>query len=77
MDRVKILLPERGIQRIKNSKILVLGAGGVGSHICEALVRNGFKKITIVDNDILEQTNLNRHSYAFSTDIGEYKGSSD
>jgi tRNA A37 threonylcarbamoyladenosine dehydratase len=73
MNRVEILIGKKNLEIIKNSKILVLGAGGVGSHICESLVRNGFKNIVIVDNDYLEETNINRHSYCFKNNIGQPK----
>lgn len=58
------------LDKIQNKKILLLGAGGVGSYAFEALVRMGIKNIIVVDNDTYDETNLNRQLYATLDTIG-------
>ncbi|MEI6438349.1 MAG: sulfur carrier protein ThiS adenylyltransferase ThiF [Candidatus Omnitrophota bacterium] len=57
---------------IQRRKIGIAGAGGLGSNICAALVRTGFKHIEILDKDIVEASNLNRQDYILA-DIGKPK----
>ena len=47
-------------KKIQNTKILILGVGGVGGFCLDCLYKTGVKKITIVDNDIFDITNQNR-----------------
>ena len=56
---------------IKNTHVLLAGAG-LGSNIAECLLRLGFEKLTIVDADTVDLTNLNRQNYVFH-DIGNLK----
>lgn len=56
---------------IKNTRVLLAGAG-LGSNIAECLLRLGFEKLTIVDADTVDLTNLNRQNYVFH-DIGTFK----
>lgn len=65
-----ILVVKDKIELIKNSKILIIGIGGVGSYTLETLVRTGFQNITIVDNDIIDISNLNRQLMSLNTNIG-------
>ena len=58
---------------IKNLTVLVLGLGGVGSYAVESIVRSGIKKIILVDNDIIDKTNLNRQLISLNSNIGKYK----
>lgn len=71
-ERLKILVGPN-IEKIKNLSVLVLGVGGVGSFTVESLVRSGIKKIIIVDNDIVDITNINRQLIALHSTIGEHK----
>ena len=48
------------MEKLKNSDILLFGVGGVGSFVAEALVRSGVGNLTIVDNDDVCVTNINR-----------------
>ncbi len=56
-----------------NSNILLIGVGGVGGACLEALVRMGLKNITIIDNDVFQETNLNRQILSTKNNIGESK----
>lgn len=55
---------------LRQKKILLLGVGGVGGYVLEALVRSGIEHITIADFDIIEETNLNRQVIATTKNIG-------
>lgn len=52
---------------------MVLGVGGVGSHVVNMLVRSGIKRIKIVDFDRVSLSSLNRHSCAVRKDVGTSK----
>ena len=45
---------------LKNKSVILFGLGGVGSYTAEALARAGIGKITVVDNDVVSVTNINR-----------------
>jgi len=64
------LLVENKINLIKDKTVLVLGLGGVGGYVVEALVRSGIGRIIIVDNDKVDITNLNRQIIANHSTIG-------
>ena len=51
---------EDGLQRIKDSKVLVVGAGGIGSEIIKNLSFCGFQHIDLIDLDTIDVSNLNR-----------------
>jgi adenylyltransferase/sulfurtransferase len=51
---------ETGAEKIKRAKILLAGAGGIGSALLYQLIRVGFSDITIVDHDVIEASNCNR-----------------
>ncbi|HEL1268716.1 TPA: ThiF family adenylyltransferase, partial [Streptococcus equi subsp. zooepidemicus] len=59
-------------KRLKNSKVLLLGCGGTGSVAGVNLARIGFGKITVVDFDKIEMSNLNRQMFKYK-DIGNKK----
>ena len=63
-DRIINLIGEDNFNKIQNTKILLVGVGGVGSFAYEALIRSGFLNITIIDKDKIEITNLNRQLVA-------------
>ncbi len=60
------------LSQIQQYKIGIAGAGGLGSNIATCLVRSGFKNFEIVDNDVVEISNLNRQHY-FLEDVGKPK----
>lgn len=69
-SRMNGLFDENQIENIKNAKVIVFGVGGVGSYVVEALARAGVENITIVDNDIVDETNINRQLIATSKTVG-------
>ena len=73
LSRLELLVGNENINKLKNSTVLVIGLGGVGGYATEALVRSGIGNIIIVDNDIIDVTNLNRQLIAHKENIGLYK----
>jgi molybdopterin/thiamine biosynthesis adenylyltransferase len=63
----------QGQQKIESMRLLVIGAGGIGNPLAQLLVRSGFRDITIVDFDIVEQSNLPRQFIFRESDIGQLK----
>lgn len=72
-DRFELLVGSNNIEKIKNTHVLVLGLGGVGSYALEALVRSGVENIIIVDFDVVDITNLNRQLMTNHQNIGDLK----
>ncbi len=68
--RTSLLVGNDGIQKLKNANIWIFGVGGVGSYAGEALVRAGVGSITVVDNDTVNVTNINRQIIALHSTIG-------
>jgi len=72
----QIVLKDIGIfgqKRILSSKVLVIGAGGLGSPVAEFLSRAGIGSLGIVDNDKVSLSNLHRQSLYNTSDIGKFK----
>ena len=67
------LIGQENFEKLKNSKILLFGIGGVGGYVLESLARSGVEHITIVDFDTVSESNLNRQIIALKTTIGKYK----
>ncbi|MCD2493051.1 tRNA threonylcarbamoyladenosine dehydratase [Lacrimispora sp. NSJ-141] len=72
-SRTELLLGRAPMEKLRNSHVLVFGVGGVGSHCIEALARSGIGTFTLVDNDVVSLTNINRQSIACHSTIGQYK----
>ena len=73
LKRLELLVGQTNIKKIKNTKVLVLGLGGVGSYAVEALIRSGIGSIILVDFDIIDITNLNRQLMTYQNNIGKLK----
>jgi tRNA A37 threonylcarbamoyladenosine dehydratase len=69
LSRSELLLGQEGLEKLRQSHVLVIGLGGVGSYAAEALARAGIGKMTIVDGDIVVQSNINRQLQALHTTI--------
>jgi tRNA A37 threonylcarbamoyladenosine dehydratase len=72
-ERATLLFKEEGIQKLDNANVLVVGLGGVGSFAAEFLARAGIGKMTIVDGDVVDITNINRQLPALHSTVGEPK----
>lgn len=69
-ERFKLLVGNDNFEKIANKTILIVGVGGVGGYTLESLVRNGLKNIIIIDNDIVDSSNLNRQIIALENNVG-------
>ena len=65
-------LTEEQLGKIQRTKIGIAGVGGLGSNIANALARTGFVDFEIVDNDVIDASNLNRQNF-FYDEIGQSK----
>lgn len=72
-NRTEKIIGSENLEKLKNSHIIVFGLGGVGGSLVETLVRSGVGKITIVDKDEVDITNLNRQIIATEDTIGMRK----
>ncbi len=68
--RSELLFGGEALLKLKNSKVIVFGVGGVGSFVCEALARSGIGSITLVDSDAIAKSNINRQLIALTSTIG-------
>lgn len=73
LNRLKKVICEEGISKLKDKTILIIGLGGVGGAALECVVRMGINNIIIVDNDVVDITNLNRQIISFHSNIGKNK----
>lgn len=73
LDRTEMLIGSEAVSRLTDAKVLVFGVGGVGGHVCEALVRAGIGEIHIVDGDTVAESNINRQIIATRDNIGQPK----
>ncbi len=74
-QRLALITGDETLEKLKNTRVLIFGAGGVGSWCAEALVRSGIGKIGIVDSDIVCASNINRQVEATTLTIGLPKAS--
>ena len=71
--KTELLIGESGINKLKNSNVIVFGIGGVGGYSVEGLIRSGISSVILVDYDTIEVSNLNRQIIADSKHIGFFK----
>ncbi len=69
-QRLEILIKKEGLEKLKNSKCIIFGLGGVGSFAAEALARSFVGNISIVDFDTISVSNINRQLQANHKTIG-------
>ena len=72
-SRTELLIKRQGMDKLNKAHVIVFGIGGVGGYVVEALVRSGLSHITIVDNDVVSLTNINRQIIATLDTIGQSK----
>ena len=68
-QRTEILLGNDKVERMQNAHVLVVGLGGVGAYAAEMICRAGVGKMTIVDGDTVQPSNINRQLPALSATI--------
>jgi tRNA A37 threonylcarbamoyladenosine dehydratase len=72
-ERAELLFKKEGLANLQNANVLVVGLGGVGSFAAEFLARAGVGKMTIVDGDVVDITNINRQLPALHSTVGQPK----
>ncbi len=71
--RTAMLLGEEAVDCLYRAHVAVFGIGGVGSFVAEALARAGIGKLTLVDDDVVSVSNLNRQLVALCSTVGRNK----
>lgn len=72
-SRTEMMIGKEAVAKIKNSSVIVFGIGGVGSYVVEGLARAGVGKLTLVDKDVIDITNINRQLPALHSTVGKSK----
>lgn len=72
-ERLKKVVGVDNLELLGTKSVLVLGCGGVGGYVVEALVRSGIGEVILVDYDMVEETNINRQIIALNSTIGKLK----
>lgn len=73
LSRTELLIGKEALDKLRSSKVVVFGIGGVGSYTVEALVRAGVGKIVLIDDDTICLTNINRQIHATIKTISKSK----
>lgn len=71
--RSALLLGDEAMERLSDTRVIIFGIGGVGSWCAESLIRSGIGHLTIVDNDVICITNVNRQLQATTKNVGKVK----
>ena len=72
-SRTELLIGKEALTKLSNSRVLLFGLGGVGGYVAEALTRCGLGSLDIVDNDVVDITNLNRQIISLHSNLGMNK----
>lgn len=72
-SRTSLMLGEDAMEKLKGARVIIFGVGGVGSYAFEALIRSGVYDITLVDNDVVSKSNINRQLIATHESVGKKK----
>ena len=72
-ERLKKVVGIDSLEILDTKSVLVLGCGGVGGYVVEALARSGIGEMILVDYDVVDETNINRQIIALDSTIGELK----
>lgn len=69
-SRTRLLLGDKGMDKLRASRVAVFGLGGVGGYAVEALARSGIGQLDLIDDDVIGLTNLNRQILALHSTVG-------
>lgn len=72
-QRTELLIGDEAMKRLSSKRVIIFGVGGVGSWCAESLVRSGIRQLTIVDSDVVCESNINRQLMATTKTIGQAK----
>lgn len=73
LERTTLLLGQEKVAQLTSKHVLVVGLGGVGAYAAELIARAGIGKMTIVDGDIINDSNRNRQLPALCSNTGKSK----
>ena len=73
MSRTQLMLGDNLVEKLMSKNLLVVGLGGVGGICAEMIVRAGVGKLTIVDNDTIDASNINRQIPALHSTVSQSK----
>lgn len=73
LERTERLIGSEALIQLQNSHVLVVGIGGVGAQVTEALARSGIGHLTLIDDDVIDVTNINRQIHALHSTVGVLK----
>ena len=68
--RTRMLIGDEKLKKLKESTVLIFGLGGVGGFAAEAIARSGVGHIILIDNDVVDITNINRQIIALNSTVG-------
>ncbi len=71
--RTSMLIGEEAVNILSQKRVAVFGVGGVGGYTVEALARSGVGTLDLIDNDMVNLTNINRQIIALHSTIGKFK----
>ncbi len=71
--RTEILLGQEATEKLRHHHILIAGIGGVGGYAAENLARAGIGELTLLDKDVVSQSNINRQIVALQSTVGQKK----
>lgn len=73
LTRTRMLLGDKGLSRLQNATVMVVGLGAVGGYALEALARSGIGRLVLVDFDVFDESNINRQILALTSTVGQKK----
>lgn len=73
LERTELLLGKSKLEQLARTNVLIVGLGGVGSFAAEFIVRAGVGRMTIVDGDVVDTTNINRQLQALHSTVRQSK----
>ena len=71
--KLELVMGADRVERLRRSRVMVVGLGGVGSSCAEALARGGIGRLVAVDGDEVQRSNINRQAIAFESTVGRRK----
>ena len=71
--RTELMYGKDAIAKLRQSRVAVFGIGGVGGYVVEALARTGVGFLDLIDDDVVNLSNLNRQIYALHSTLGRPK----
>lgn len=72
-SRIEKVIGKTNLKLLQSKKVLILGCGGVGGYVCEALARSGVGNLILVDYDTIDESNINRQIIALDSTLGKLK----